>query len=299
VRFTLQSVLFDLQTSNISWFVNDSLVSEGIGVSQFNFTAGPLGSESVVRVEARGEGAAATVSDVIRPTEVDLLWEGNTYVPPFYAGRALPSAGSSVRLFAVPRFQIPGTSVTVPSDELIYTWKKNNRPLPSVSGKARHSIVIESPVLFASDTISVEVRTADNTLHGSASARIASVEPALALYEEHPIHGTLYHNAITNDENLSEVEAAFSAVPYFAPVQNIYSSGLLYDWRVNRTKVKNNPTKPNAITLNAAGSSGRALIELTVTHATNFFLRVSKQWNIQLANSGGASVSDPFQTRDQ
>lgn len=299
VRFTVQSALFDLQTSDISWFVNDSLVSEGVGVSQINVPAGPLGSESIVRVEAREEGAAATASGTIRPTEVNLLWEGNTYVPPFYTGRALPSAGSLVRLFVVPRFQIPNTNSTIPSDELIYTWKKNNKLLQSQSGKARHSIVIESPALFASDTISVEVRTADNTLHGSASTRIASTEPVLALYEEHPIHGTLFHNAITNDTALSEVEATFSAIPYFAPVQNIQSSGLLYDWRVNRTSIKNNATKPNSVTLNAAGSSGRAFIELTLTHATNFFLRVSRQWDTQLANSGEASVSDPFQTQDQ
>lgn len=299
VRFTVQSALFDLPTSNISWYVNDELVLEGVGVSGVDVIAGPLGSETLVRVEVRKEGAAATASGAIRPTEVDLLWEGVTYVPPFYQGRALPSAGSNIRLFAVPRFQVPGTNSFVSPNELFYTWRKNNKIIQSASGKGWHSVVMEGPVLFGSDTISVEVRTADNMLVGGASTRITSVEPSLVLYEEHPIQGTLYHKAIQGDATLPEVEATFSAVPYFAPAQNPNSSLLLYNWRVNNVPVKNNPSQPGTITLNATGSSGRALLELTLTHATNFFLRVAKSWSMQLSNSGGSSASDPFQTQNQ
>lgn len=294
VRFSVQSSLFDLPSSEISWYVNNELAAQGVGRSDVDIAAGPLGSETFVRVEVRREGASATASGVIRPTSVDLLWEGDTYVPPFYQGRALPSAGGSVRLYAVPHFQSAGANAPIDPSELFYTWKKDGRTLTSLSGKGRYSVMIDGPVLFGTDIVSVEVKTADGVLQGSASVRLASVEPSLVLYEEHPIFGVLFHRAVENGATFPETEVGFVAIPYYAPVQNLQTQLLAYNWRVNGSSVSSNQARPNTITLNAAGSDGRATLELTLTHATNFFLRVAKSWNVALSAKGVGQGNDPF-----
>ena len=293
VRFTVRSVLLNLATSDITWYVNGAVVKEGAGLSEMDVVAGPLGSEKKVRVEVRGENEAVSVSGIIRPTEVELLWEADSYVPPFYRGRALPSAGSHVLFFALPRFQRPGASLISPSD-LLYTWRKNGKVIQSASGRGKHTVLLDSPVLFGSDVVSVEVSTADGELRGLSSVRIASVEPLLVLYENHSLFGILYHRALGNQVTIPEVEATFSAVPYFAPVKSPDSGSLLYKWRVNNFALDSNTTRPSAITINATGSSGRAFIELALTHATNFFMSASGSWNVTLSNAEGINASDPF-----
>ena len=294
VRLSLRSVFLDLSASTITWYANDAVVAEGVGLSETNIVAPPLGSEARVRVEVGGQDGNFVATGFIRPTEMDLLWEADSYVPPFYRGRALPSPGSSVRLFAVPRFQRPGTQSSVPPDELIYTWKKNNRIIQAVSGRGKHTVTMESPVLFGADTITVEARTADGILRGFASVRIASVEPTLSLYMNHPVFGILYHQALTKESVIPETEVVFTAVPYFAPTRSPDNSQLIYDWSINTTEIGSDPEHPSSITINAEGSSGLAQIELALTHATNFFISSFGTWNITLSGTGSANIPDPF-----
>ncbi|RJQ34929.1 hypothetical protein C4556_01465 [Candidatus Parcubacteria bacterium] len=294
VRLSLQSVFLDLADSNITWYANDAVIAEGIGLRETSLITGSLGSETRIRVEVAGQDGTATATGTLRPTEVDLLWEADSYVPPFYNGRALPSPGSNVRLFAIPRFQRAGASSTVSPDELIYTWKKNGRVVQAVSGRGKHTVVMESPVLFGTDTVSVEARTSDGVLRGSTSVRIASVEPVLSLYENHPVFGILYHRALQDGSVVSETEAVFTAVPYFVPARTPDNSALVYEWSINGTPIANDPRHPSSITINAEGSSGLAQIALALTHATNFFLSASSAWSVTLSGTGQGSIPDLF-----
>jgi hypothetical protein len=244
-------------------------------------------------VEVQGENESLSASGVIRPTEVELLWEADSYVPPFYRGRALPSAGSHLRFFAMPRLARAGGALISPND-LLYTWRKNGKVAQSVSGRGKHTVLLDSPVLFGSDTVSVEVSTTDGELRGFSSMRIASVEPSLELYENHSLFGILYYRALGSQTTLPEEEATFSAIPYFAPVESPNSGLLIYKWRINNTAIASDTTRPNAITLNAAGSDGRAFIELALTHATNFFMSAGGTWNVTLSSARGSSLTDPF-----
>ena len=40
---------------------------------------------------------------VVNAQSVDLLWQGETYVPPFYKGKSLWSDQSRITLFAIPQ----------------------------------------------------------------------------------------------------------------------------------------------------------------------------------------------------
>lgn len=291
VHAKVRSSLTDLSETALSWSTNGKTVAAGVGVVEIDVTAGALGSETKLVVSASEGGleyAAATA--FIRPTELDLLWESDSYVPPFFRGRALPSAGTNLRLEAIPRFVRGGKEV--PRSNIIFTWKRNGYVINAVSGRGKSSAIIESPPLFGEDTISVEAKTTNGLLQGNASARISSIEPRIMLYQNHPVFGVAYHQALGSVNQIPEVEATFSAVPYYAQATRADDGNLAYAWRVNGVDISSDLARPSTITIDASGSTGDALVELALTHLTNIFLNSSGSWGIQLQSSAAAGT--PF-----
>jgi hypothetical protein len=296
VVLTLESALYDLDTSDITWLENGTQVAAGNGLKTLTVQAGAVGSEVDVEADvAGGSGSASAIASII-PTSIDLLWESNSYVPPFYKGRALPSAGSSVRVVAIPHFSRPGLGI-VPSGQIIYTWREDGAVLQSQSGIGKSSAIVDGPSLFGTETISVDAISSDGTISGEAVLRIPDTEPVLTLYEDQPLFGILYHQALGSTTFVPENEMSFAAIPYFVAESGPSAPGLQYDWTVNQTPVSVDPARANEITINAASSSGIALVALALTHATNYFLNAGGTWNITFNkdSTGGAPGNDPFQ----
>lgn len=219
--------------------------------------------------------------------DIDLLWEADSYVPPFFRGRALPSAGTNLRLQAIAHFR-DASGAPIPSQNLQYTWRRNGYVIAGVSGEGKSKVIIPAPPLFGSDTISVETKKDGITL-GSASERISSIEPSLDLYENHPLFGILYHQAFPAQNFIPEEEASFIVIPYFAQARNENDPNLIYEWKVNGHAVQNG-SRPSEITINASNSSGTAFIELALSHLTNIYLNVAHSWAVIFEGSGSSGL---------
>ena len=294
VELTLQSPLYDLEGSDITWSANGKTIGSGPGAVSATVTVGALGSQTDVTVLVDGDRGLFSSEISIIPTSMDLLWESDSFTPPFYKGRALPSAGSGVTLVAIPHFFRQG-GAEVPADQVVYTWKKDGEILGSLSGRGKSSARIRGSLLFGNDVISVEATSLDGAFSGEASARIKDVEPDLILYEDHPLFGVLYHRALIGTTFIPETEMSFTASPYFAAITNADDSNLEYAWRVNEADVVPNPLKPSEITINAEKSSGIARVELSLAHATNYFLDVRGRWGITFTKNGASTgIGDVF-----
>ncbi len=138
--------------------------------------------------------------------------------------------------------------------------------------------------------MSVEVESSDGLLSGESSVAIHAEDPTIMLYKSHPVFGVLYGSALGRSTSLSESEMTFTAVPYFASVRTPTNRQLQYTWRINGTKIATDANKPNELTLKASASSNIALIQLALTHATNFFLDSSGTWNVTFSARGGEDV---------
>ena len=301
VHLTAQSTILDLSRANITWSSDGKIIATGQGKTDVDVTTGSLGQQTTIKVVADDDSTSATGLATIIPTQIDLLFESNSYTPPFYAGRALPSAGTQLRLQAVPRF-IRNDGSLVPAASIIYTWRRNGAVVLAASGLGKFSATLMGPALFSTDTIMIEARTSDNKYFGSTSIRVPSVEPSLILYEDDALFGVLYHRALPSQVSIPAIEMTFVAVPYFAQASGPEDSNLQYEWRVNSKKIPADPVKPGAITLNAASSDGIALVELFLTHVTNFFMGTSGVWNISMKstdpdgiNAAGMSTENPFE----
>lgn len=289
VHLEARSALYDLSQSALTWRVNGKTFTAGEGVTSADIVAGSLGSEIDVSVDAVAlDGAESFAEIAIIPTEVDLLFDSDSYVPPFYRGRALPSAGTHLHLEALPHLRVQGGK-DLPASELTYTWRRNDEVLGSVSGKGKSSVTIAAPVLFATDVISVEVRSSNGVLSGEAQVQIPSLEPTLALYEDHPLYGILYNRALGAHTDIPDTEMTFAAIPYFAQSSGAQDHSLQYAWMVNETAIKADSTRPNELTINATNSNGEAELALELTHLTNVFLQAAGSWGITLSSRSGSN----------
>jgi len=294
VRVTAHSSLVDLSTETLIWYVDGVETASGVGLSEIDVTAGPLGSNT--RVEAvlsEGGFKRALAEAIIRPVAMDVLWESDSYTPPFYRGRALPSAGTNLLVEAKPYFRNTNGS-NVPIEDIVFTWSKNGYAVAGVSGKGKNKVTLPSPSLYGSDSVSVKARTLDGVFAIEKSVRIPSTEPLLNLYEDHPLFGTLYHRALGEQTVIFGEETSFTAIPYFASALNPNDRSLQYEWSVGGTPIENSLTQPNTITINARGSSGNAFVELLLSHASNLFFRADGSWNVQFSSQAPGAFGLPF-----
>jgi len=294
VTIRAESSAINLNAADISWSVDGAALTSGAGQKEIRIQAGALGSATEVTVDASDGVSSATASITVRPAEVDLLWESDSYTPLLFSGRALPSAGSSLRLEA--RARLLENGALVPARDIVYTWRKNGSVMASISGRGRSGATIPAPTLFATDVISVEAQSISGRLLAEESARIPSIEPILTLYTVHPLFGVEYHRALGAQSFINETEVSLSAVPFFAAVRHPDESTLQYEWSVNNVAIESDSARPSSITLNSEGSSGTALIGLTLTSVTNLFLEALGQWQVILSGDREPSAENPFGT---
>ena len=294
VQLTAESPLLNLSKSFITWSAGGRTIAEGYGVIEARVTLDTKGTPVEVSVSAVDQNwGEARKSVVIGPPQIDILFDADTYVPPFYRGRALPSAGAALRLQALVRFARPdGTLV---SESVIrYSWKRNGAPLGSVSGLGRSSTTIPAPALFSTDIISLEAHSDDGAFSGTKSVTVASREPALMLYEDSPIFGILFHEALSSSHAVVETRMTFAAIPYFATAERADDPTLRFKWTVNRESIASSESQPNELTVNA-DRGGIADITLTLTQTTNLFLGVDGRWSIEFSSTK-AAAEDLFNT---
>jgi len=259
------------------------------GLALFTLILAPAflaSAQSIPSLDTYFQNAAGTAAaPAAAPSPVDLLYDADSYVPPFYRGRALPSAGTTLRLQAIARFGVP-------DKEIIYTWRRNGAVESAVSGAGRSSIALPAPTLFGADVLSVDAQAADGSAYGSASITISSVDPQALLYQDHPLFGIEYYNALIDQNSIPDLEMTFAAVPYFAQASDPNDPRLAYAWSVNGAPVAAT-SSGSEITINAGNSSGLAAISLILTSPSNFFLRGQGSWDVLFSRRGIGTPSAP------
>ncbi len=153
-RITLSSYLSNLDNVLISWFVNGKKVSSGIGEKSLSVNAPAALSETTVRALVALPDGEIEKKVLIRPSVMVLLWQAlDSYVPPFYRGKALPSIGSEIKVVAMP--EIKNKTRTVNPRNMTYAWKNNYTNDAEGSGYGKNFFVYTNDYLESSDNIGV------------------------------------------------------------------------------------------------------------------------------------------------
>jgi hypothetical protein len=233
VTISLEAYAADLDSAKIIWYVDKDPQKEGIAEKTFTVHTGELGQKMTVDIVIfTAAGAKIDKQIIIAPSEIDVLWEAQTFTPPFYKGKALPTFKSLIRVTAIPRWNALQSDPT----QFSYKWTYN-RTQGVGGGLGRNSVVVLAGWPDSQVPIAVETTLPEAKWIGYENKTIPTSNPKLLFYEQAPLLGIQYDHALSGVSNVSGNEFAIHAVPYFFSTDNYLNNELVYTWKINRNNV--------------------------------------------------------------
>ncbi len=260
VNIQIEDYTQNLNSLEISWFLDGKLQKRGVGDRKFQFTTGDLGSVSKISVSS----SAFSKEINVRPTGLDIVWQTKSYTPPFYKGKALYTYQSLVDFVAMPSFMTSSGAMIDPKT-LVYKWTRNGSVLGDSSGYGKNVFSTSGGVLAKPLQVEVEASTIDGSMRAKKSIELQGAQPEVFLYENHPLYGILYNKAIGPQFDLKSKEISLSSAPYFFDVNRKDDPALTYNWSMNGKKLSNQKN-PDSLVLRKPDNtqSGSALVGVNI-----------------------------------
>ena len=255
-----------LGNSNVVWTENGKTVSSGAGVRTFSFTTGPVGTETIIGVSIDTTGyGLITHSFDFNPSLINLVWEANTTIPPFYAGKPLASPGSSIRVVAFPDVMVGG--VKQDASNISFQWKLDDVADPSQSGLGRNVFMLSANQLHMNADVTVDAQIGNATA-GHGEIVIPFSQPQIVFYMHDPLRGVLYNQALGSTLAMPAQEETLRAEPYFFSIESIARDGLQFSWQLNGTDTTGPNTAGGELTVRQTGSGqGSATVSASMQNS--------------------------------
>lgn len=220
----------DLNSATITWYKDGKNVLSGKGQTSYSFKAGSVGTENKIEIEVSLlNGASFSKILTLNPASVDVVWEANSYVPPFYEGKALHPRQGSLKLVAMPEFVKGGKRIA--PENLIYQWSNGLNVYQNQSGYGKNVVTVDGSLLGKEEEIEVLVTDPSSGLVARGAVNISPVDPEIVFYENDPYYGHVFDSAIPGTFNLKTDEIQILAAPYYFTEE--MNGGLTYDWQLN------------------------------------------------------------------
>jgi hypothetical protein len=247
VTITIEAYGLDLNSIDIQWLVNGRQKLRGAGEKTFTFNVGNGGVSNVVVNIFPKNQPQITRTFTFNPSNIDLLWQAETYTPPFYKGKALFSPESSVTMVAIPNF-VSGNS-RVSDTNVVYKWSVDREVQGDNSGYGKNYFRYTSDIIPLDKTIDVEAYpSGQESRKGVGSTELLTKKSFVLFYEDNPTNGIMFNYSPTNQVDLgSRNESKISVFPYNFSINNKDSS-LEYTWYINSEKI-DIPNSTNSITI--------------------------------------------------
>jgi hypothetical protein len=269
VTITVEGIGTFLGDATITWRKDGVVAKSGFGERSYSFVAGPLGKLMRIdlSIDSPTQGVITRTFN-FKPSTINLVWEADTTVPPFYRGKALLSPGSTARITAFP--QVVSGGKTLSATSLSYRWKRGGEAQSAQSGKGKRTFTYTSDQLQGAESITVDVYL-DNVLVGQGAVTIPVSDPAIVLYQRDPLRGVLWSEALPGAVSLNAKEITVQAVPYFFASDSFERGEVAYEWSLNGRETSGPLSDEGIMTLRQTGEgSGQALlgVELQNTSGT-------------------------------
>lgn len=276
VTIKLSSYAANLDSVMISWSVDGQSTLSGIGQKSLSVTAGGSGTTMNIAVQILLPDGQITKSVALRPGNMTLLWQANdSYVPPFYRGKALPSADSSIKVVAMPEIRV-GATMANPKSMTFY-WEKNYINQQNASGYGKNYFTFVNDFLDDNNRVSVEAFTAGEGASAAATINVDIFEPEMLFYKNDPALGTLWEQAL-QDTHFINGEEVVVAAPYFISPKELWRPELVWRWFINDMLVDAPSYAAHVMPLRATpGASGTSKVKLEVENQYKFFQATSKE----------------------
>lgn len=280
VSVTLNSYANDLDSVLITWFANGKNTLSGIGKKSFLVNAPNAGSEITVIAKISLPDGVIEKKIIIRSAVMVLLWQADdSYVPPFYKGKALPSLDSEIKVIALPEIRKNG--ILIDPKSMIYSWKLNYNNDQENSGYGKNSFVYNSDYLEDTNNVSVTASTLDQKYSANGNMNIGATNPKILFYKNDANLGTIWELALSNGHKIQSDEI-IEAAPYFVSPKDIRVPTFVWNWSINNNLVSILGPRKNLISLKAqTGVSGTSKIKLEISNQDKIFENATKEINVK------------------
>jgi hypothetical protein len=279
VTITLSSYVDDLNSVLISWSVNGKQSASRIGDTSFSLIAPTLGQKTTVIATISLSDGDLNETIPIKPAIITMLWQADdSYVPPFYEGKALPSEESEIKVVAMPEIK-NGSSFVDPTN-MTYDWQLNETNDADNSGYGKNSYVYVSDYLSNSDNVSVTASTLDGSDSVEGSLDVSTVNPKIDFYRDDPTLGTIWDEVVGDGSEVVGNET-LQAAPYFISPKDLRMPFLSFAWSMNDQPVTIPTYIKTLLPLQTeAGIHGTSKIDLEVNNAHSLVNTASKEINV-------------------
>jgi hypothetical protein len=270
----LRAPTIDTTTALVQWKLGGIAIAQGIGLNETTFTLSTAEPKLLEVTIVERDGTETKMTQEIRPSDVDILWEAQSYTPPLYKGRALVAAGGKIVVAAVPHIN------NAAPDTFIYTWTQDGLTLGRQSGFGKQSLTTQMPPFGDSTLIGVTVKNLDGEVVGANSVRINPQPVTLQLYQQKPLVGLWTDCSITLDR-APEVTVGLRALPYYIDGSFI-GKNIQYTWKSITGELKAD-AKSHATYTPTGKVDGK--IEVEVRHAGKLLQGTSTQFHMKKAET--------------
>ena len=276
---TLSSFSANLDSVLIKWFVDGKMGLSGTGEKSFSVSAPKSGSQTRIDAKIFLPDGEIDKTIVIKPSIMILLWQANdSYVPPFYKGKAMPGADSEIKIVAMP--EIRNGSGNVSPKNMTYSWKKDYTNIPDDSGYGKNYLLYTNDYLENSSNVSVVASTLDQQSSSESNITVGSVLPKILFYKQDNEMGTLWEKALQNGHNV-ESDEIIVAAPYFISPKDIRRPELVFSWFINHNPVDVSIGAKNIMPVKVqSGTSGTSTIGLQIVNKYRIFETANKELNV-------------------
>ncbi len=245
----IDSFTMNLAEASITWRYNNTIVASGIGTQTVSLVAPTAGTAATLSVSARGVEGTGSALFTVRPGGLDVIWESpNTYVPPFYKGKALPAAGATLRITAIS---------SLPTQTLSYEWQYNNSVVQNQSGKGRQRLLITTDNLTTQNDITV--RASGGAFSAEERISVPLRTPSIVAYKKN--NGFIdFAKGATNSLSLSETGTTIRFEPFNFTINNTIGRDLLTALSLGGTTI-GDLLVPNELPLSRPDESGSDTIK--------------------------------------
>lgn len=277
---TLKSYADNLDNVLISWSANGKTVASGVGKKSFSTEAPAAGAElNIIATISLPDGAVDS-KITIKPSVMVLLWQANdSYVPPFYRGKALPTPESEIKVVAMP--EIRNSAGNISPQNMTYYWKKDYTNNVDGSGYGKSFFLYTNDYLEDSNNISVTTSTLDQKYSANASINIGTKQPKILFYKNDSNLGVIWEKTLPDSYTIQGPEI-IEAIPYFISPKEILTPNLVWSWFINDSLIDLTNFKKNSMPLQIeTGTHGVSKLRLKIENQDKIFQTTEKEINIE------------------
>lgn len=255
----------DMNTSNINWLVDGVSTLRGVGKKSFTFTAAS-GKRTTVDLRIQPQyGPTIARTFKFNPSAVDILWQADTYTPPFYKGKALYTPQADVQFVSMPDITRRNGSKLQPNNS-VYKWELDYTADAANSGYGVNSYKYSGSILGKPTTVNVTAYDpSDSSSVGVGTLELENIQPIVLLYETHPTYGTLFNTAAIGAFNFGSDDIELGAYPYFYSASR--KNNPKYTWKINGAPITGLSDRQDFIVLQKLSKEeGQSTISVDVSN---------------------------------